>query len=287
MKVFDQYINLEPIPIRGPYGRVVVVIPPETRGCIYRMPTKDYPDPCLEVVYEGQWYAARVKKELLKAQRGNTQVRQLMAFCPAIDHCLAHTDKNIRNEVIAEHSALNHFFLQVYPLRFLPPVEMKQALGAIGQDTSFQNRIEHQYGKKEEDLGRTTYAVSRGHYEYLLRTLHQFLATGTLKKQLCWFLLSHQEPVMRDKTIPCSETALQMTHRVAQEQAALLVAQEKMQACLYPYLYAAYIVSELIQYQLFQAWYSYHDISYREQERIAKEALIAAGYQADLRPYQK
>ena len=123
MKVFDQYLNREPITIRGAYGRVVAVIPAGIRGCIYRLPSKEHPDPCFEVVYEGEWYAARVKKEHLQVQRGNTQVQKFMALCPTIERCLDHTKLNIRTEVSSEQSALNHFFLQVYPLRFLPPDE--------------------------------------------------------------------------------------------------------------------------------------------------------------------
>jgi hypothetical protein len=278
MKVFDRYSNLEPITIRGEYERVVAVIPEGTPGCIYRLPTQKYPDPCFEVVYEGQWYAARVKKCILKAQRGNAQVQQLMVLCPAITRCQDDTKHNIRTEVTAVGGALNHFSLQVYPLRFLPPDDMKQALGAIRQDTTFQDRLAELYGKKAEKWARITYEVSWGHYEYLLRTLERFLATGTLNRQLCRFLLSHQEPVMREKTTPCTETAIAMTHRVAQEQAATLVAQENAQAHPYPFLYAAYIMAEQIQYELLQAWYTYKDISYTEQERIAKEALAEAGY---------
>jgi len=279
MKVFDQYINLEPITVRGTYGRVIAVIPAGIRGCINRIPTRDYPDPCFEVIYEGQWYSVCVAKDSLKAQKGNTWVHQLMRLYPAVTICSGHTKHNIRSEVSAEHNALSAFGSQVYDRRFLPPVEMEQALRAIRQDTTFQNRIVQHYGKREEDWCRATYDVSLGHYEYLLRTLEQSLATGTLKKQLCWFLLAHHEPAMREQSIPCPESAAQMTYRVAQEQAALLVAQEKTQAFPYPFRYAAYIVYELIQVDLFQAWYSYRDIAYRDQERIARESLTAAGYE--------
>jgi hypothetical protein len=278
MKVFDQYVNREPIMIRGEYGRVVAVIPPGTRGCINRVPTKQDPDPCFEVIHEGQWHSLCVKKDILAVQKGNVQVQRLMAICPAIQQCLTHTNHNIRDEVSAEHSALNHFFLQVSALRFLPPTEMKQALGVIRQDTTFQDRIKQQY-EKEDTHWRIPYEVSLGHYEYLLRTLDQFLATGILKKQLCWCLHSHQELVRRDQSILCPESAIQLTYRVAREQAAILVAQEKNQVSSYPLLYAAYIIFELIQKDLFQAWYDYRDISYSEQKRIAQEALIAVEYQ--------
>lgn len=278
MRVFDQYINAEPITIRGTYGDVVAVIPAGTRGCINRVPTKQYPDPCFEVMHEEQWYSTRVKKDLLVAQRGNTKVQKLMALCPAIQYCLDHTKHNIRIEVSSEHRALSHFFLQVHSLRFLPPTEMEQALRAIRQDKAFQNRIEEQHGKKEDHWHRTAYEMSQGHYEYLLRMLDQFLATGILKKQLCSFLVAHQEPVMRDKNVPCPETAAQMTRRVALKKAEMIVAQEKVQVHPYPFLYAAFIVSEYVHYELFQAWYSYRDIPYSEQECIAKESLITAGY---------